>query len=157
MAKDGVSAGLVLVRTREVLLVHPGGPFWASKDQGAWSIPKGLVEPGEDALAAAIREASEELGIPEVAPPFVPLGEVRMRSGKRVVAWAARAEVDPTRVKSNEIDVEWPPRSGRTLRIPEIDRAAWVGLDTARRLANPALVPLIERALAETTTRGLER
>lgn len=136
------------MREREVLVVHPGGPFWAKKDEGAWSIPKGLLEAGEDALAAAIRETSEELGVPPIAGPFVALGEVRMKSGKRVVAWAARADVDVTRVKSNEIDVEWPPRSGKTLRIPEIDRAAWVDLERARALLNPALLPLIERALA---------
>jgi predicted NUDIX family NTP pyrophosphohydrolase len=147
VASKDVSAGLVIVRGSEVLLVHPGGPFWANKDDGAWSIPKGLLEPGEDALAAAIRETSEELGIATLAGPFVPLGEVRMKSGKRVVAWSVRADVDVAAVKSNEIDIEWPPRSGKTLRIPEVDRASWVTLERARVLANPALIPLLERAL----------
>lgn len=153
------SAGLVLCRRSdervEVLLVHPGGPFWADKDDGAWSIPKGLLEPGEDELTAARREASEELGIALPGPPFVKLGEVRMKSGKRVVAWAARSEVDTTAVRSNEIDVEWPPRSGRTLRIPEVDRAVWASLETAKRLANPALVPLLERATERDVLRAL--
>jgi predicted NUDIX family NTP pyrophosphohydrolase len=144
---SNVSAGLVLVRGDEVLLVHPGGPFWANKNEGAWSIPKGLLEAGEDALTAAIRETREELGIDAPTGPFVPLGEVRMKSGKRVVAWAARADVDVTKVRSNEIEIEWPPRSKRTIRIPEIDRAAWCSMLDARRLANPALLPLIERAL----------
>ena len=144
-----VSAGFVLVRRvddhAEVLIVHPGGPFWADKDEGAWTIPKGLVEPGEDLLAAAVRETTEELGTaPE--PPFAPLGEVRMKSGKRVVAWAARSELDATAIRSNEIVIAWPPRSGRELRIPEVDRAVWSRLHGARRLANPALVPLLERA-----------
>jgi predicted NUDIX family NTP pyrophosphohydrolase len=144
------SAGLVLCRRAadrvEVLLVHPGGPFWAKKDEGAWSIPKGIIEPGEDALAAARRETAEELGIAMPEPPFVSLGDVRMKSGKRVVAWAARSDFDASTIRSNEIDIEWPPRSGRTLRIPEVDRAAWVTLDAARTLANPAIVPLLERA-----------
>lgn len=149
MASGSVSAGLVLVNARhEVLLVHPGGPFWAAKDEGAWSIPKGEIETGEDALAAAIRETSEELGIAALEGPFVPLGEVRMKSGKRVIAWASRAAIDVTQVKSNEIAIEWPPRSGNTIQIPEIDRAEWMTLDGARLRANASLVPLIERALA---------
>jgi predicted NUDIX family NTP pyrophosphohydrolase len=154
-----ISAGLVLVRRGasgpEVLLAHPGGPFWANKDEGAWSIPKGLLEPGEDALEAARRETCEELGIADVQPPFVSLGEVKQKSGKRVLAWAARAEVDVSAVRSNEIDIEWPPRSGNTLRIPEIDRARWVGIDEARRLVNPGQLPLIERALAGETLSSL--
>lgn len=155
MASKDISAGLVLVRGDEVLLVHPGGPFWANKDDGVWSIPKGLLEPGEDALAAAIRETSEELGIASLPGPFVSVGEVRLKSGKRVVAWATRADLDVTKVESNEIDVEWPPRSGKQIRIPEVDRAAWVSLDDAKRLANPALVPLLERALSDATRGGL--
>jgi predicted NUDIX family NTP pyrophosphohydrolase len=153
------SAGLVLVRRAErgaeVLLVHPGGPFWAKKDDGAWSIPKGLLEPGEDELAAARRETSEELGCAPPEPPFVALGDVRMKSGKRVVAWAARGTVDASAIRSNEIDIEWPPRSGRTLRIPEVDRATWASIDEARRLSNPALVPLFERAITPDVLRAL--
>lgn len=153
-ASTRLSAGLVLVREGRVLLVHPGGPFWANKDEGAWSIPKGELEPGEEPLAAAVRETGEELGVAPPPGPFMPLGEVKMKSGKRVVAWAVRGDVDVTKVRSNEIEVEWPPRSGKTVRIPEIDRAAWVDLATARRLVNPALVPLVERALAVGTVRG---
>lgn len=132
----------------ELLLGHPGGPFWANKDEGAWSIPKGLLEPDEDALGAARREVAEELGVPAPEPPFVPLGEVRLRSGKRVVAWAARFDVDPAMVRSNEISIEWPPRSGRSMRIPEIDRVKWCSMEEARVLANPGQVPLLERAIA---------
>jgi predicted NUDIX family NTP pyrophosphohydrolase len=154
-AVTNVSAGLVLVRRDEVLLVHPGGPFWADENEGAWSIPKGLIEAGEEALAAAIRETREELGIDAPQGPFVALGEVRMKSGKRVVAWAVRAEVDVAKVHSNEIEIEWPPRSKRTIRIPEIDRAAWCSIVDARRLLNAALVPLIERALSEKTRAEL--
>ena len=145
------SAGIALVRgdgtAREVLLVHPGGPLWAKKDAGAWSLPKGLLDEGEAPLAAALREFAEEVGHPAPAGPFVPLGEVVLKSGKKVIAFAARGELDPAALRSNEIDVEWPPRSGRTLRIPEVDRAAWVTLERARELINPAQVPLIEAAM----------
>jgi predicted NUDIX family NTP pyrophosphohydrolase len=144
------SAGIVLLRRAErgveMLLVHPGGPFWAKKDEGAWSIPKGVLEPGEDALTAAKRELCEELGIECPPGPFVPLGQARLKSGKLVVAWAAKGEVDPETIKSNEIDIEWPPRSGKKLRIPEIDRAAWATPAEAQRLANPGLLPLLARA-----------
>ncbi|MDQ3036880.1 MAG: NUDIX domain-containing protein [Myxococcota bacterium] len=141
---------MVLVRLdpsgTQLLLVHPGGPFFAKKDEGAWSIPKGLVDEGEDELAAARREVVEELGIAPPEPPFVALGEARLKSGKRVHAWAARGEMDTAALRSNEFELEWPPRSGKRQRFPEVDRAAWVDLETARRLANPALVPLLERA-----------
>jgi predicted NUDIX family NTP pyrophosphohydrolase len=159
VGSTATSAGLVLCRRRlddvELLIVHPGGPFWANKDEGAWSIPKGVIEPGEEALEAARRETSEELGIARVEPPFVSLGEARMKSGKRVLAWAARAEVDERAIRSNEIDIEWPPRSGRTLRIPEIDRARWVHLEVARPLVNAAIVPLLERAASGDVVRAL--
>lgn len=130
------SAGLLLHRRTpaglEVLLVHPGGPFWARRDAGAWSIPKGEADPGEDPLAAARREFTEELGS---APPdgeAIALGEVRQRSGKRVTAWALAGDLDPATVVSNSFSVEWPPRSGRTQEFPEIDRAQWFELDAAR-------------------------
>ena len=154
-----VSAGMVLVRRGasgiELLVVHPGGPFYAKKDAGAWSIPKGLVEPGEDTLVAARREVVEELGIALPEPPFVALGEVRLRSGKRVHAWAARADFDPTTIVSNDFELEWPPRSGRTRRFPEVDRAAWVTLERAKELASPALAPLFDRAASDETCRAL--
>ena len=151
MAEGKRSAGIALVRgigaSREVLLVHPGGPFWAKKDAGAWSLPKGLLDEGEEPLAAAQREFSEEVGHPAPAGPYVPLGEVTLKSGKRVIAFAARGDLDPATLRSNEIDVEHPPRSGRTLRIPEVDRAAWVTLERAKVLLNPAQVPLVEAAM----------
>lgn len=139
----------------EVLLVHPGGPFWATKEVGAWSLPKGLLDAGEEPLAAALREWCEETGLPPPPPPYVALGEVVMKSKKRVVAFAAHADRDVAALRSNEIDIEWPPRSGQTLRIPEVDRAAYVTLAVAVERLNPAQVPLAERALAPETLRAL--
>ncbi|MEI1249658.1 NUDIX domain-containing protein [Rhizobium aouanii] len=124
------SAGLLLYRrvssNIEVLLVHPGGPFWARKDEAAWSIPKGLIEPGEDELAAAIRETTEELGF-AVDGRFTPLGEYRQPGGKIVVAWSIEADpvLDVNAIRSCEFEMEWPPRSGRLKSFPEVDRAAW--------------------------------
>ena len=151
MATANRSAGLALIRgdgpAREVLLVHPGGPFWAKKNEGAWSLPKGLLDPGEEPLAAAKREFSEEVGHPAPAGPYVALGEVTLKSGKKVVAFAARGELDAATIRSNEIDVEFPPRSGKIIRIPEADRAEWATLERAKQLINPAQVPLIEAAM----------
>lgn len=151
MATTKRTAALALVRqsdgAREVLLVHPGGPFWAKKDEGAWSLPKGELEPGEDPLTAAKREFHEETSAPVPAGPFRPLGEVTMKSGKVVIAFAAEGDFDVGQLRSNEIDIEWPPRSGKTMRIPECDRGQWCTLEVAVRLVNPAQVPLIERAL----------
>jgi predicted NUDIX family NTP pyrophosphohydrolase len=145
------SAGIVLVRAGaagpEVLLVHPGGPFWARKDAGAWSIPKGVLEPGEDELAAARREFTEETGAPCPEGPFSDLGEIAMKSGKVVRAFSARGDFDVATLKSNEIEVEWPAKSGKLHRIPEVDRACWASLERARVLLNPAQIPLVERAL----------
>ncbi|MER9409678.1 NUDIX domain-containing protein [Mesorhizobium sp. M0589] len=122
------SAGLLIHRTRagilEFLLVHPGGPFWARKDEGAWSIPKGLVEDNEDELAAARREAGEELGV-SIDGDFEPVGSYRQAGGKIVIAWSVEADFDPDAVKSNMFTIEWPPRSGVTKEFPEIDRAGW--------------------------------
>src|SRR5258707_8626689 len=146
------SAGILLYRRRggglEVLLVHPGGPFWARRDAGAWSIPKGEYGADEDAVAAARREFVEELG---VAPPegaVVDLGEVRQKSGKRVHAWAAAGELDPRGIVSNTFELEWPPRSGRMVEAPEIDRAEWFALAAAREKINPAQVELLDRLAA---------
>jgi len=128
------SAGLLIHRPAiggpEVLLVHPGGPFWARKDEGAWSIPKGIVEAGEDDLQAAIRETREELGV-AIDGKFLPLGEYKQPGGKIVVAWSIEADVDADRIESTEFEIEWPPRSGRMQRFPEVDRAGWFLLEQA--------------------------
>jgi predicted NUDIX family NTP pyrophosphohydrolase len=145
------SAGLLLHRARagapEVLLVHPGGPLWSKRDTGAWSIPKGEYEPTEDALAAARREFGEELG--KEAPPGATreLGEVRQRSGKLVRAWALAGDLDVEEVASNTFELEWPPRSGRFIEVPEVDRAGWFTIEVAREKINPAQVPSLERLL----------
>ena len=121
MRTGKASAGIALLRgdgaAREVLLVHPGGPFWAKKDGGAWSLPKGLLDPGEEPLAAAQREFAEEVGHAPPPGPYVALGEVTLKSGKKVIAFAARGDLDPATIKSNEIEVEFPPRSGRMITI----------------------------------------
>lgn len=143
------SAGILLYRGApgrlEVLLVHPGGPFWRGKDAGAWSVPKGEYLDDERPYAAARREFEEELG---VAPPDgepLALGEVRQRSGKWVSAWALPGELDTGAVQSNTFTVEWPPRSGQLRQFPEVDRAGWFSLEVAREKLNPAQVELLDR------------
>jgi predicted NUDIX family NTP pyrophosphohydrolase len=131
---------------REVLLVHPGGPFWARRDAGAWSIPKGEYGPDEDPVACALREFEEELGAPPpAAEDLVELGTITQRGGKRVTAWAAPGDLDPDAIRSNTFTMEWPPRSGQTREFPEIDRAAWLGLEEAREKINPAQADLLDR------------
>jgi predicted NUDIX family NTP pyrophosphohydrolase len=143
------SSGLVLHRVRdgalEVLLGHMGGPFWARRDEGAWSIPKGELAKGEEPLAGARREFAEELGHPPPQGEAVPLGEVRQRGGKVVVAFALEGDFDPAALSPGTFEMEWPPRSGRRRRFPEIDRVAWLGLDDARRLVVAAQAELIDR------------
>lgn len=147
------SAGIVLFRRSgggelEVLLVHPGGPFWARRDAGAWSIPKGEVDAGEDERACALRELAEETGSAFVDvsdDALLPLGEVRMRSGKVVTAWALEGDLDAGAIASNTFELEWPPRSGRTQTFPEVDRAAWLALDAAREKLLPAQTPFLDR------------
>jgi predicted NUDIX family NTP pyrophosphohydrolase len=130
-----------------VLLVHPGGPFWRGRDLGAWSIPKGEVAEGEDLLAAARREFEEETGF--VADgPAMPLGQVRQKGGKRVHAWGVRGELDPAQLRSNRFELEWPPRSGSFQRFPEVDAAAWYGLEEARRRILPAQEPFLDALAA---------
>ena len=153
MAK--LSAGLLLHRTgpagTEVLLVHPGGPFWAKKDDGAWSIPKGEHGDGDDPHACALREFEEELGTaaPPADEPDRDLGEVRLKSGKRVRAFARAGTMDVDEIRSNTFEQEWPPRSGRMQTFPEVDRAGWFSVDEARRKLNPAQVELVERLLTD--------
>jgi len=130
-----------------VLLVHPGGPFWARKDAGAWSIPKGEHEAGEEPLAAAIREFAEETGMTPQGP-FHALGEVRLKSGKRVAAWACEGAFDPARLVSNTVEIEWPPKSGKRLAIPEVDRAGWFTLEEARAKINPVQAAFLDRLAA---------
>jgi predicted NUDIX family NTP pyrophosphohydrolase len=126
----------------EVLLAHPGGPFWAKKDLGAWTIPKGEMAKSEDELATARREFEEETGIrPE--GPFLPLGCVEQRAGKLVYAWAFERDCDPATIRSNSVRVPWPPGSGQWRTFPEVDRAEWFGLDEARQRINPGQVPLL--------------
>jgi predicted NUDIX family NTP pyrophosphohydrolase/trans-aconitate methyltransferase len=127
----------------EVLLVHPGGPFWAKKDDGAWSIPKGEVSDDEEPLAAARREFEEELGGP-VEGEFLPLEPIRQPGGKRVLAWAVRADFDPATLRSNTFSMEWPPKSGRQQQFPEVDKAAWFDLDVAKQKILKGQAPLLD-------------
>jgi len=145
------SAGILLYRRAadavEVLLVHPGGPFWAKKDEGAWSIPKGEVGEGEEPLACALRELAEELGGSFSFAPedLIELGSVRQKSGKVVLCWATEGEFDPAALRSNTFTMEWPPRSGAEREFPEVDRAEWLDPGEARRKINPAQVDLLDR------------
>ncbi len=156
------SAGLLLYRTEggvvEVLLGHMGGPFWARKDAGAWSLPKGEYDPAEeDPHAAAVREFTEELGTPPPDGVDLPLGTVRQRAGKEVTAWARRADLDVTTVVPGTFELEWPPRSGRRATFPELDRVAWLTLPEARRLVVAAQAELLDRlatALDEPSATG---
>ncbi|MBI4410312.1 MAG: NUDIX domain-containing protein [Gemmatimonadetes bacterium] len=151
MPAKNTSAGLLLYRRRggglEVFLGHPGGPFWARKDAGAWSIPKGLVDADEEPLAAARREFEEETGA-RLAGPFLPLGSVRQKGGKVVHTWAVEGDVDPATIRSNVTRLEWPRGSGRWLTFPEVDRCGWFDLATAREKINPAQAEFLDR-LAE--------
>ena len=150
------SAGLVLYRIRdgktEVLLVHPGGPFWKRRDEGAWSIPKGEMGPGESRLDVARREFQEELGVPPPEGEVLPLGSVRQAGGKVVHAWAAPGDLDVSRVSSGTFAIEWPPRSGRTQEFPEVDKAAWFDLDAARRVILAAQGAFLDRLEAQLSS-----
>jgi len=146
------SAGIALYRRSgpelEVLLVHPGGPLWARRDTGAWSIPKGEYGEDEEPEAAARREFAEELGVPAPDGEPIELGEITQRAGKRVRAWALAGDLDASVIHSNTVMIEWPPRSGRSLEIPEVDRAEWLSLADARVKVNPAQVELLDRLQA---------
>jgi len=147
MSPKAQSAGLLMYRFRdgtiEVLLVHPGGPFWAQRDLGAWSIPKGEFDPGEEPLAAARREFTEETGV-SAEGSFVPLGSTTQKSGKVVLAWAFQGDLDPARIKSNAFEMDWPPRSGLRREFPEVDRAAWFSVDEARPKILPAQAAFLD-------------
>ena len=149
MAARSSSAGILLHRWvdggTEVLLVHPGGPFWARKDLGAWSIPKGELDEGEEPRACALREFAEETGTRLPGDALEELGSVKLKSGKEVVAFAVEGDFDPATLASNTFELEWPPRSGRTQEFPEIDRAEWFGLDAAREKLNPAQAAFVDR------------
>jgi predicted NUDIX family NTP pyrophosphohydrolase len=148
------SAGILLYRgegdSLEVLLVHPGGPFWSKKDEGAWSIPKGEVEDEEESRACALRELEEEIGSSLGLTPerLIELGEVRLKSGKRVHGWAAESDFDPATLLSNTFAMEWPPRSGKQREFPEVDRAEWFAPEQARLKINPAQAAFLDRLLA---------
>jgi predicted NUDIX family NTP pyrophosphohydrolase len=139
----------------EVLLVHPGGPFWAKRDRGAWSIPKGEFVPGEDPLVAARREFAEETGIVPVGE-FILLSPCRQSGGKVVYAWAVEGDCDPTAIRSNPFVIEWPPRSGRLKEFPEVDRAGWFALEVAKQKLVPGQVGFIDE-LQEVLERRAKR
>ena len=153
------SAGLLLFRETlegvEVLLVHPGGPYWVKKDAGAWSIPKGEIAEDEEPLAAAKREFEEETGR-AVDGDFLQLEPVRQAGGKVVLAWVVRADFDPSALKSNEFSMEWPPRSGQRQRFPEVDKAVWFGIEVAKEKILKGQAPLLEQLLARMKDRANE-
>jgi predicted NUDIX family NTP pyrophosphohydrolase len=154
------SAGVLLFRRRaaiELLLVHPGGPYWARKDLGAWSVPKGEPDPGEEPQRCALRELGEELGpaAPALDPAeLIGLGSVRQKGGKLVHAWGAEADFDPAALDSNGFELEWPPRSGSRSEFPEVDRAEWFDPEEARRRILAAQAPLIDRLLESISMRS---
>jgi predicted NUDIX family NTP pyrophosphohydrolase len=156
-----LSAGILAYRAGvgglEVLLVHPGGPFWRKKDNGAWSIPKGEIDEDDDPERAARREFAEELGPSARIGLLHALGEIQQRGGKRVMAFAGEGDFDPAALASNTFDVEWPPRSGRRRSFPEVDRAEWFDLDSARLKMLSAQAELLDRLLAIAAVSGAGR
>jgi predicted NUDIX family NTP pyrophosphohydrolase len=148
-SKTKLSAGILAYRHAryglEVLLVHPGGPFWRNKDDGAWSIPKGEIDQAENPEQAARREFAEELGPAASIGPLQPLGEIRQRGGKRVIAFSGKGAFDDAKLSSNTFEMQWPPRSGRLLSFPEVDRAEWFDMETAKSKVLSGQVELIDR------------
>jgi predicted NUDIX family NTP pyrophosphohydrolase len=157
--KSKQSAGILMYRLTtagvEVFLVHPGGPFWKKKDKAAWTIPKGEFTDEEEALTAAVREFREETGFTPVGP-FIPLKPVRQKAGKQVYAWAAVGDIVPALVRSNSVTLEWPPRSGRKLTFPEVDKGNWFTLSLAREKMNPAQTAFLDE-LREMTGQPISR
>src|ERR1700760_384394 len=153
------SAGILLYRMNdailEVFLAHPGGPFWRNKNAGSWTIPKGEFRNEEPALDAAIREFREETGL-TLKGPFTPLSPIRQKGGKRVYAWATAGDIDPAKIVSNTVELEWPRKSGRILTFPEVDRGAWFPLADARSMINPAQIALLEE-IEEITNHSMAR
>ncbi|MEO8274374.1 MAG: NUDIX domain-containing protein [Chloroflexota bacterium] len=159
MSQSPHSGGILLYRRGaaglEILLAHPGGPYWQRQDFGSWSVPKGVAEAGEALEAVAAREFAEETGSELVSVALDPgrppldLGEVTLKSGKVIHAWAVEGDLDPELASSNEIEIEWPPRTGRRLVIPEVDRVAWFGLEEARRRAHPVQAEFVDRLEAQ--------
>jgi predicted NUDIX family NTP pyrophosphohydrolase len=147
--KQKQSAGLLVYRETaadvEVFLVHPGGPFWTNKDLAAWSIPKGEIEPGAEALATALREFVEETGMPVPAGALVPLQPIKQAGGKTVHAWCVKGNLDAAAVRSNTFMLEWPPKSGQLREVPEVDKAAWFSLDEARSKVHKGQVVLLDQ------------
>jgi len=141
------SAGILLFKIvnkiLEIFLVHPGGPFWAKKDEGAWSIPKGEFEDDEEPLIAAKREFEEETGV-KISGEFIQLTPIKQKSGKKVYAWAVEGNIDPEKIKSNSFEIEWPPKSGKMKSFPEIDKAAWFNLNDAEEKINSGQLSLIK-------------
>lgn len=151
------SAGILMYRKKkgevEVFLVHPGGPFFKKKDAGAWSIPKGELDEGEEPLAAAKREFQEETGC-SPAGAFLPLAPVKQTSGKLVISWAVEGDCDADSITSNTFSLEWPPQSGKLREFPEVDRAAWFTIPEAREKINPAQIPLLDELLFKISPEG---
>lgn len=143
------SAGLLVYRMKkgqiEVLIAHPGGPFFVKQDDGVWSIPKGLYEDSEDTLTAAKREFEEEIGFPAPASEYIELGEIKRKDGKYIRAWAVEGDIDAENISSNSFELEWPPKSGKKQSFPEIDRAKWSSLSNAARKLQSAQVEFLER------------
>jgi len=150
------SAGILLYKkvqgVLQVFLIHPGGPFFAKKDEGAWSIPKGEIDVGEEPLAAAIREFEEETGCRPDEGGFLPLSPVKQKNGKIVLSWAVEGECDAGAIRSNTFTLEWPPRSGRMQEYPEADRAGWFTVDEAKRKINPAQAAVIDELRSKVST-----
>jgi predicted NUDIX family NTP pyrophosphohydrolase len=156
MLSAGILAYRKGARELEVLLVHPGGPFWSKKDSGAWSIPKGEMDAADDPEQVARREFAEELGLGASIGRLRALGEIRQPAGKRVIAFTGEGDFDPATLASNTFEIEWPPRSGRRQSFPEVDRAAWFNIESARSKMLAAQVELLDRLLAIAAVDGAE-